>query len=67
MNVSTHYGQGFTEGFEADPRQDAAYEILEVIENLFLDFTEASSWKEQWAVCEGLVMFILGPGSDFFT
>ncbi|KAK7742159.1 hypothetical protein SLS53_004745 [Cytospora paraplurivora] len=44
----------------------AAYGILEVIENLFIDFAEASSWKEQWVICEGLVLFTLGAGSEFF-
>lgn len=34
--------------------------LLEVVQNLFLDFEEANSnWREQWAVCEGMVTFLL--------
>jgi hypothetical protein len=31
---------------------------IEVIENLILDFNEATDWREQWAVCEALIMFL---------
>ncbi|KAJ5979881.1 hypothetical protein N7481_007179 [Penicillium waksmanii] len=31
---------------------------IEVIENQVLDFNEAIDWREQWAVCEALVMFL---------
>ncbi|KUI56209.1 hypothetical protein VP1G_03611 [Cytospora mali] len=44
----------------------AAYGIIEVIENMFLDYQEAGSWKDQWVICEGLVLFVLGPGSEYF-
>ncbi|KAF9881094.1 hypothetical protein CkaCkLH20_01244 [Colletotrichum karsti] len=37
----------------------AAYGIMEVLENLILDFDEASqNWKEQWVVCEAMAPFI---------
>ncbi|KAK4233088.1 hypothetical protein C8A03DRAFT_39227 [Achaetomium macrosporum] len=36
-----------------------AYGVMEVIENLLLDFVEAdSNWREQWAVCETLAFFL---------
>ncbi|CAI7654537.1 unnamed protein product [Penicillium pancosmium] len=31
---------------------------IEVIENQILDFNEATDWREQWAVCEALIMFL---------
>ncbi|KAK4119562.1 hypothetical protein N657DRAFT_581472 [Parathielavia appendiculata] len=35
------------------------YGVLEVIQNLILDFEEAAdNYKEQWAVCEALAMFL---------
>ncbi|KAI8630713.1 hypothetical protein F5Y19DRAFT_32367 [Xylariaceae sp. FL1651] len=42
----------------------AAYGALEVVQNLFLDFEEAAAegrgeWREQWAVCEATVHFLL--------
>lgn len=43
----------------------SAYGTLEVIENLMLDWVEAGTWREQWAVCEGLVFFGLGQGGEF--
>ncbi|KAI5918765.1 hypothetical protein F4810DRAFT_554932 [Camillea tinctor] len=43
----------------------AGYGILEVVQNLFLDFEEAAarSWKEQWAVCEATALWLLHPAS----
>ncbi|KAL4960727.1 uncharacterized protein BDV14DRAFT_138685 [Aspergillus stella-maris] len=36
------------------------YGILEVLENLVLDFIEAKdNWKEQWAVCEAIPLYCL--------
>lgn len=42
-----------------------AYGCLEIIQNLFLDFDEASTWQEQWSVCEGFVLFLSARGDDF--
>jgi hypothetical protein len=34
------------------------YGILEVLQNLVLDFIEAKdNWKEQWAVCESIPLY----------
>lgn len=44
----------------------SAYGTLEVIQNLLLDWVEAGTWQEQWVVCEGLVFFGLGLGSEFY-
>lgn len=44
-----------------------AYGILEVCQNLLLDWVEAKTWQEQWAVCEGLVLFVAGEGQKFYT
>ncbi|KAK4153779.1 hypothetical protein C8A00DRAFT_33465 [Chaetomidium leptoderma] len=36
-----------------------AYGMVEVVENLLLDFVEAdSNWREQWVVCETLSFFL---------
>ncbi|KAK4150906.1 hypothetical protein C8A00DRAFT_36482 [Chaetomidium leptoderma] len=36
-----------------------AYGMLELLQNLILDFDEAAAnYKEQWAVCEGLAFFL---------
>ncbi|KAL2867209.1 uncharacterized protein BJX67DRAFT_107911 [Aspergillus lucknowensis] len=36
----------------------AGYGILEVLQNLVLDFVEAEdNWKEQWAVCEAIPLY----------
>ncbi|KAJ3565697.1 hypothetical protein NPX13_g7410 [Xylaria arbuscula] len=49
----------------------AAYGSLEVLENLLLDFEEAEKeqrggWREQWAVCEAAVHWLLhGTGQAF--
>ncbi|KAI1333986.1 hypothetical protein F5Y15DRAFT_403400 [Xylariaceae sp. FL0016] len=38
----------------------AAYGALEVVQNLLLDFEEAAArgWREEWLVCEAMVMFL---------
>ncbi|KAI1139469.1 hypothetical protein F5Y05DRAFT_378997 [Hypoxylon sp. FL0543] len=38
---------------------------LEMVQNLFLDYVEAAErgWREQWAVCEGLALWLLHPAS----
>ncbi|KAF5863229.1 hypothetical protein ETB97_010457 [Aspergillus alliaceus] len=37
------------------------YGVVEVVQNLVLDFVEASgNWKEQWAVCEAMSLFLNG-------
>lgn len=41
------------------------YGVLEVLENLLLDFVEADgNWKEQWVVCETMVWFLLDDASE---
>jgi hypothetical protein len=41
------------------------YGILEVLENLLLDYLEAKDdWKEQWVVCETIVWFLLDHCSE---
>jgi hypothetical protein len=48
----------------------AAYGALEVLQNLFLDFEEAAKEKghrEQWAVCEGAVHWLLLSERAGFT
>ncbi|KAI9044001.1 uncharacterized protein KD926_002380 [Aspergillus affinis] len=42
-----------------------SYGIMEVVENLILDFDEAKEdWKEQWAMCEAAVLFLLCGEAD---
>ncbi|KAI0845210.1 hypothetical protein F5Y00DRAFT_246680 [Daldinia vernicosa] len=43
----------------------AGYGCLQVVQNLVLDYVEAveRGWKEQWAVCEGLGLWLLCPSS----
>ncbi|WDK12505.1 hypothetical protein CGRA01v4_03785 [Colletotrichum graminicola] len=45
----------------------AAYGVLQVIQNIILDFEEAKdNWKEQWVICEAMVPFIWYlSGGDF--
>ncbi|KAI1171151.1 hypothetical protein F4777DRAFT_591438 [Nemania sp. FL0916] len=42
------------------------YGMLEIVQNMFVDFKEAEDdWHQQWAVCEGLMQFLntqLGAG-----
>ncbi|KAF7593617.1 7-dehydrocholesterol reductase [Aspergillus hancockii] len=46
-------------------RCDAGYGLIEVMQNITLDFIEADGdWKEQWAICEGTGFFMMG---DMFT
>lgn len=34
------------------------YAIMELVENLFVDFDEAAGdWKMQWAICEATVLY----------
>ncbi|KAI1449282.1 hypothetical protein F5Y02DRAFT_370981 [Annulohypoxylon stygium] len=44
----------------------ASYGCIEIMENLFLDYEEAAErgWREQWATCEGLALWLLSPASD---
>lgn len=42
-----------------------AYGYLEVCQNLMLDWDEATTWQQQWFVCEGLALFLLGDGQGF--
>lgn len=42
-----------------------AYGYLEVCQNLMLDWDEATTWQEQWFVCEGLALFLLREGQGF--
>ncbi|KAL0943661.1 uncharacterized protein CTRU02_201548 [Colletotrichum truncatum] len=45
-----------------------AYGILQVIQNLILDFEEANkNWREQWVVCEALSPFIWYLSGSEFT
>ncbi|KAK2777745.1 hypothetical protein CKAH01_11942 [Colletotrichum kahawae] len=45
-----------------------AYGIIEIIQNLVLDFDEASAnWKEQWVICEALAPFIWYLSGDDFA
>ncbi|KAI0112263.1 hypothetical protein GGR51DRAFT_508660 [Nemania sp. FL0031] len=49
----------------------AAYGSLEVLQNLFLDFEEAGKekrggWREQWAVCECIVHWLLHDMGQIF-
>lgn len=44
-----------------------AYGILETVQNLILDWVEAKTWQEQWAVCEALVLFLLEPDVASFN
>lgn len=43
-----------------------AYGYLEVCQNSFLDWDEATTWQHQWFVCEGLALFLLGEGQGFY-
>ncbi|OIW26346.1 hypothetical protein CONLIGDRAFT_469830 [Coniochaeta ligniaria NRRL 30616] len=45
-----------------------AYGVLEVFENLLLDWLEAEgNWKEQWVVCQTIVWFLLDHASAPMT
>lgn len=42
----------------------AAYGLVEVVENVFADFELfKDSWRDRWALCEAIVMFLSGPGA----
>ncbi|KDN65805.1 hypothetical protein CSUB01_04988 [Colletotrichum sublineola] len=45
----------------------SAYGVLQVIQNLILDYEEAKdNWREQWVICEAMVPFIWHlSGGDF--
>ncbi|KAG7286693.1 hypothetical protein NEMBOFW57_009004 [Staphylotrichum longicolle] len=44
------------------------YGVLEVLQNLILDFEEAAgNYKEQWAVCEALAFFLSDESSGIVT
>ncbi|KAI1099710.1 hypothetical protein F4804DRAFT_321071 [Jackrogersella minutella] len=47
----------------------AAYGGLEIMQNLFLDYVEAGErgWREQWAVCEGLALWLISPNSGVMS
>lgn len=47
----------------------AAYGCVEVVQNLLLDYVEDAGrgWREQWAICEGLALFLLSPMSFIMT
>ncbi|KAI1761581.1 hypothetical protein GGR53DRAFT_20930 [Hypoxylon sp. FL1150] len=58
------------DGFEMYTFNDhAAYGCIEVIQNLFLDYDEDAhrGWREQWAICEGLGLFLFSPMSGIMT
>ncbi|OTB04630.1 hypothetical protein M426DRAFT_320745 [Hypoxylon sp. CI-4A] len=42
------------------------YGCVEMLQNLFLDYVEAAErgWREQWAICEGLILWLFNPSSD---
>lgn len=41
------------------------YGILELAQNLLLDFDEAKgNWKQQWSICEALIMFFVRGVAD---
>lgn len=41
-----------------------AYGVLEVVQNLILDFVEAAGdWKKQWVLCEAMALFSLHDAS----
>lgn len=43
----------------------AGYGVMEVVQNVLLDFEEAkSNWKEQWAICEAIPTFFLSGAAD---
>ncbi|KAI0879873.1 uncharacterized protein GGS22DRAFT_193854 [Annulohypoxylon maeteangense] len=43
----------------------AGYGCVEIVQNLLLDYDEAAErgWREQWAVCEGLALWLLSSAS----
>jgi len=56
----THAGLRDPDRFSMYTHNDHAnYGVLELVENLINDFEEAGdNWKEQWAVCEALALFL---------
>lgn len=40
------------------------YGVLEVAQNLVLDFDEAATWKEKWSICEGAALFFAKGDAD---
>ncbi|KAI1799354.1 hypothetical protein F4811DRAFT_109001 [Daldinia bambusicola] len=54
------------DNFEMHTYNDhAGYGCVEMVQNLILDYVEAAErgWREQWAVCEGLGLWLLSPSS----
>lgn len=43
----------------------SAFGALEVVENLLVDFSEfKESWRDRWAICEAMVLYLLGHASE---
>lgn len=40
--------------------------MLEIVENSIVRYVKTEWFLEQWAVCEALIMFLLGPGMQFY-
>ncbi|KAJ6084038.1 hypothetical protein N7486_010838 [Penicillium sp. IBT 16267x] len=40
------------------------YGILELVQNLILDFEEAQTWKEKWTICEATALFFAKGNAD---
>ncbi|KAF2968453.1 hypothetical protein GQX73_g5074 [Xylaria multiplex] len=71
------FNNQFTHAFLRDPdnfsmytfNDHAAHGSMQILQNLFLDFEEAAQekrgeWREQWAICECVVHWLLCSGSD---
>lgn len=39
--------------------------MLEIVENLIVQYVKTEGFLEKWGVCEALIMFLLGPGMQF--
>jgi len=66
LTQSTHAALRCPDNFDMYTYNDhQGYGVLQVVQNLLLDFVEAkSNLREQWAVCEAMVLFLLAPDSQ---
>lgn len=57
------------DNFEMYTKNDhAGYGVMQVMENLIIDFATASriegNWQEQWALCEAMAIFYMGGSAE---
>lgn len=40
------------------------YGLVEMLQNMILDFVESPNWREQWCIAEAAVMWLLDSEAD---